>query len=399
MKIAFSKKRYLISFVYLWIFVGAFSFVHAKQISIVFRFDDPSALSSLDIELKVIKSFREHNASLTFGVIPFKCEKSTRDPSPQNLIPFGEEKRDKLRSAVRDGIVDIALHGYSHQMTAKNSWTEFSGVSYEKQYKNLSKGKQYIEKLFGKPIKTFIPPYNTYDLNTLKALEVLGFTTLSAGLHGEVSVKSGLQFIPMSIRLHQVKHAVEQARKSKDLKPIIVVMFHEYDFLDEKIDGIDKRLITIEDLNQLLSWLSLEDDVQIINFQQVTQQIDDLDVKRLSYVQYYESLKSLIPGFLKQSMSVYPERASLFGILTKTLIIYILIIVGTALLAWKIGCRIIFRFKNSKYFIIIPIGILLISFIVHLWTDMQIQARMLAFYLILVGYILGVSICLIRKLK
>lgn len=369
-----------------------------KQITVVFRFDDPSALSSLKTELSVIKSFKEHNASLTFGVIPYRC-KDTRDPSPQELFPLGEDKAHIFQKAAKEGIVDLALHGYSHQMSAKKSWTEFKGLEYKEQLKKLSEGKAYLEKLMGIPIHTFIPPYNTYDLNTLKALEVLGFEILSAGIHGNVIFGSKLAFMPMSIRLHQLKQSVEKARNSLDKEPLIVVMFHEYDFLDMQVEGIDKKLITIEDLNRLLIWLNQQKDVQIENLKQATYQIDDLSAKRLSYIQYYESLKSIVPGFLKQSKSVYPEISSLFDILMKTLILYMVILVGTAFVTWKIGCRMIIRFENSKYFIIIPIGILLISFSVHLLTDMQMQARVLAIYLILVGCILGISACLIRKLK
>ncbi|HHD80166.1 MAG TPA: DUF2334 domain-containing protein, partial [Campylobacterales bacterium] len=288
-KIFSSFKIWFIVFLYLVSMTGCTQDENKdKKITVVFRFDDPSALSSLDIEHKVIESFREHNASVTFGVIPFKC-KNTRDPSTQELMPLGEEKAAIFRNAAEEGIVDLALHGYSHQMCAKNSWTEFSGVAYEEQKERLFKGKVYLEKIIGMPIQTFIPPYNTYDLNTLKVLERLGFKILSAGVHGAVSTESHLSFLPMTIRLHQVKQAVEQARNSSDSEPIIIVMFHEYDFLDVKVEGITKRLITIKDLNTLLTWLTKQQDINIMGLSKAYKQISNLSSKRFKYVKNYDS--------------------------------------------------------------------------------------------------------------
>ena len=42
-----------------------------RHINVIFRFDDYSALSSTDLELKIIDIFRKNKASVTFGVIPF----------------------------------------------------------------------------------------------------------------------------------------------------------------------------------------------------------------------------------------------------------------------------------------------------------------------------------------
>ena len=87
------------------------------------------------------------------------------------------------------------------------------------------KGKNLLEKMIGSEVFTFIPPCNTYDLNTLRVLEALNFSTISVGIRMGASNNSKLNFMPMTIRLHQIHDAVIRERASLDKQPLIVVMF------------------------------------------------------------------------------------------------------------------------------------------------------------------------------
>lgn len=369
-----------------------------KKITVVFRFDDPSGLSSLETESKVIKVFKEYNASLTFGVIPFKCAGSTRNTSPQELIPLGQKRGDILRQAVDKGIIDIALHGYSHQMREAKIWTEFAGLDFKEQKERLVKGKQYLEELLDISINTFIPPYNTYDLNTLKALELSNFTILSAGIHGDVSKDSSLYFIPMTVRLHQVKKAVEKARESLDKEPLIVVMFHEYDFLDVGIEGIDKKIITFKDLENLLGWLDDQSDVQIKTIQQVSEQIKDVTRERYENVKHYVSFNSIIPGFIRQVNSAYPESVSLLKTVFKSLIVYIIILLISLYISYKIACNIVLKNTKTKKTVLFIMSIIIVMVpLNHLISNNQLNARILAAYIFIIGLIIGLLICRIKQ--
>ncbi len=44
-----------------------------KQITVVFRLDDYSHLSTTEFEVRLINAFRKYNAACTFGVIPYVC--------------------------------------------------------------------------------------------------------------------------------------------------------------------------------------------------------------------------------------------------------------------------------------------------------------------------------------
>lgn len=400
MKTIFYFKIFLISFVYLLMITACNNQIdEKKRITVVFRFDDPSALSSTETELKVIDVFREHNASLTFGVIPFKCIGSTRDVSPQELVPLDAKKASILHQAVQEGVVDIALHGYSHQMRDTKLWTEFQGMDYGEQKQRLAKGKNYLETLIGTSIDTFIPPYNTYDLNTLKALESVGFTTLSAGIRGDVSKDSQLKFMPMTIRIHQVKTAIEEARESLDAKPLIVVMFHEYDFLDVKVEGIQKKLITIEDLNQLLTWLRAQHDVDIVSLKNAKKQINDVSSKRFESIKRYDSYKSIIPGFQRKSAGVYPEVSTLFSILLKTLTIYLLILLTGFFSMRVILCPVIYKVIKNNTIKIVSLSVLIMLPLIYTIGNLSIQAKELGLYLLLVGGTIGLFWCVKKRDK
>ena len=132
------------------IFVGLVPFtgcykqpIEEKQVNVVFRFDDYSARSSTVMELRIIEAFRKIDSPITFGVIPFVCAGDLLDPSPENTVPLTSMKGNILKTGVKDGILDIALHGYSHQTINNEQKTEFSGLDYNSQVERLSKGKKF----------------------------------------------------------------------------------------------------------------------------------------------------------------------------------------------------------------------------------------------------------------
>lgn len=244
-----------------------------KHINVVFRYDDYSAVSSKDIELRIIDAFRKNEASLTFSVIPFVCAGDIHDPSPQNIIPITSREGAILKTGFEDRVLDIALHGYSHQTIDAERNTEFSGLDYTSQIDRLAKGKKLLEGILDNPVTVFVPPWNQYDLNTLRALEELGFSTLSAGKNDMARKDSKLNFVPFSCGLPELRNAVEGARISADKESVIVVLFHEYDFRERN----DKRgKITFQEFYDLLNWIKSQRDVRLLSVSQATKVIKNL---------------------------------------------------------------------------------------------------------------------------
>lgn len=250
-----------------------------KDITIVFRYDDPSVYSSDPLETKLLQLFQEENLSLTFGVIPYRCAGDPIDIKSQKTLPLNQRKAKLFKPFIKNGTLEIALHGYSHQTISNKEWTEFSHLSYTKQWEKLTKGKQHLEKLTNTTITTFIPPYNTYDINTVKALEFLGFHTISANDDAFKPKKTTLQLLSHTITLDKIQTEINKAREGDSLHPFIVVMFHEYNFSTQVLEGVDKPELTFKEFVTLIQSLKKEKDIHILSLAQAYDKINILSKK------------------------------------------------------------------------------------------------------------------------
>ncbi len=182
-----------------------------KQITVVFRFDDYSSLSSTEFEVKLINTFREYNTVCTFGVIPYVCAGDIHDTRPQDVVPLTLKKAAILKNAIKEEILEVALHGYSHQTIRSKTngkHTEFSGLDFDSQVAKIAKGKDYVEEILDIRIATFIPPWNVYDANTIRAIEKLGFKCFSAGVSVKAPESSILKFAPATCDLFELRQTV-----------------------------------------------------------------------------------------------------------------------------------------------------------------------------------------------
>lgn len=232
-----------------------------KQISVVFRYDDYSSISSTDIEMKIIKALKVARVPCTFGVIPFRCAGFAEDPTPQKMIPLTPFKAQILRQGLQAGILEVALHGFSHQnmLASSGRYSEFAGRSYGGQELRIVQGKAYLEKMLGTRIVTFVPPWDHYDLNTISILEKHGFRNLSASIYGIIKVPSRISYLPGNCDLRHLRLAVEYARRSNTPRPIVVVLFHQYDF--QEVDKTRGR-ITFSDFVNVLGWVKGQKDLK-----------------------------------------------------------------------------------------------------------------------------------------
>ena len=136
-----------------------------KQITVVFRFDDYSSLSSTEFEVKLINTFQKFNAVCTFGVIPYVCARNSLDTRTQEVVPLTLKKAAILKNAIKEEILEVALHDYSHQTI--RSKAEFLALNINSQLQKTTEGKKSIKNMLGIKIATFIPPWNSFDSNTI----------------------------------------------------------------------------------------------------------------------------------------------------------------------------------------------------------------------------------------
>lgn len=101
----------------------------------------------------------------------------------------------------------VAMHGYQHIYSTKkgglfplNHFSEFAGLSYEKQFQMLKSGQEILNRN-GIQTDIFMAPAHAYDKNTLRALRELGFTKITDGFGKSPYFWQGLNFYPIPFLL------------------------------------------------------------------------------------------------------------------------------------------------------------------------------------------------------
>ena len=240
----------------------------SQTINIVFRYDDYSAISNTAFSNQLVDLFRGNNAPITFAVIPMtETENPLHLPEIRSdeVLPLTPENAALLQAGINDGVLEIAMHGFSHQNNNGARSSEFTNVAYKKQLADLTRGKAHLESTIGAQVKIFVPPWNTYDLTTLQVLDQLGFTIVSANRSGIKSDQAEFSYIPYTCNITDVKEGVRAARETGKPEVLLVVLFHEYDFKD--VSGRD-GIISLKTFAKLLNWLEEQPDIRIITLEE-----------------------------------------------------------------------------------------------------------------------------------
>ncbi len=203
----------------------------------IFRYDDYSAAqeTSVEIEEQLFDIFRTHRQPLTVGVTPWMAE-DVHDARCRTFADFGRDERrlELLRRALDDGW-EVALHGLTHRRSAVREGTEFALVSRRLQSEWMARGRDALSRCLPEaPLRTFIPPWNSYDATTVEVAALHGFDVLCAGDNVQPRVQAGVRIIPSVMTGHElitylrmlsVRQLLTDLRRST-----IVVTFHEYEF-------------------------------------------------------------------------------------------------------------------------------------------------------------------------
>ncbi len=223
---------------------------------IVFRYDDfllvPSRLSD-----SLFNTFSKNGIPLCIGIVPF-------DTAGKFLNRLDSASISDLRSRISRGEVEVALHGFNHRNQIKPKWfnkptfSEFATVPYDSQLKKLSAGKKILDSILTTDIRTFVPPFNTYDGNTIEALESLGFDVLSGSRQGSSNSKT-LRFIPATYEDFSGLSQIIENNINNDVS--IIVYFHPYTFKGNTsaYNSGSSGVINIMELDTLLGWLKTRD--------------------------------------------------------------------------------------------------------------------------------------------
>ena len=382
--------------------------VENQEITVVFRYDDYSSCSPTSFEIKLINTFKNSNISLTVGIIPYVVSGDLHNPSSQEVISLSEEKVRILRTAMDSGIMELALHGYSHQTIKdykKSGYTEFSGLSYEKQMEKIVKGKKLLEDELDTKITTFIPPWNSYDMNTLQCLENSDFNCISANLQGVSEESSHLRFLPITTTIPELRQAVNSARRSSDPQPVIVVLFHAFEFVEI---GEDRGVFTYQEFSDLLSWITSQKNIHVSSMSQLIKE-NDFDATWFQENREFHTIIQLIPPFLSRFLglegvyfsSQYLSPTKNFRICIIVVSYALLILLFSAIITLFIGVRLFRRFIILGKFSLYCILLLLVFLLIYIFKDLSIGYTGFAAIIFILGMYIGVwkSLVKIRKYK
>jgi len=225
------------------------------MIRIALRLDDPSETSHQGVESGILESLRKYQACATFGVIPFRMIEGQRKE-------LSEARALALIEAAHAGIIEVALHGHVHVRLQPEpaSPSEFSGRSQAEQYVLITEGRAHLERIFNQSVIGFVPPWNSYDAATLRALEQSGFRYVSAGWNAPSGYCGPLNLLPLTAHLNDIPIALAEARRFIKANPVIVIVMHHYDFAES---GSDHSIIDMPGFNAVLAKLTGQPDVTL----------------------------------------------------------------------------------------------------------------------------------------
>lgn len=171
---------------------------------IAVRLDDITPDMDWERFLKFKELLDRYQIKPLIGVVPDNrddnlIKEPKSDKAPQNFWAY-------IKVLEKEGWT-VAMHGYRHVYTTSaggvfplNNFSEFAGLTYEKQKQMLSEGKSMLKER-GIETDIFMAPAHSYDKNTLTALKEAGFEKVTDGFGNEPYLWKGLTFYPISFRL------------------------------------------------------------------------------------------------------------------------------------------------------------------------------------------------------
>lgn len=369
--------------------------VAEKQITVVLRYDDYCTKSSTELEIKILDALQKKDVSCTFGVIPYVH-------GLRNALT--QTKADILKKALKAGTVEVALHGFYHIRDKNAVHGEFLGLEYNRQVEKIVKGKVFLQQMLNTKITTFIPPYNLYDINTIRALEKVQFKYISGNKLGVGKQSSSLIFLPVTCELYEVRDAVESAMRINDPKPVIVVMFHDYDFVEV---NRKRGKLSYQEFVDLLSWLTSQRDIRVTSIREAITARTDLTPERYLTFRSYSKLDILIPPTVRKLfqipsgvfLSTHEASDGKRILWPLVFIIYSAISLISFYVSFLIGAIIFPMSKLVSYVSRYGGAAIVLLTLIHKFRDVQFGPIAASGIAVLVGAFIGAWFCYLRLKK
>lgn len=187
-------------------------------------------MSDVAHERRLFDIFEHWGVPQTIGVVPnmTRGDRHTRVEAGFAPLASNPEMVELLVQHCRKTKSEIALHGFTHQtnrfsLPARKFYFEFARLPLAEQEELMREGARMIQEATGTLPRTFIPPWNRFDQNTVTACEKNGFTVLST----HVFVASPGRIIPFGTNSSLAGfHEHFEAGKRSERRVFIHLLLH-----------------------------------------------------------------------------------------------------------------------------------------------------------------------------
>ena len=396
----------LIHFIFIIFFISVPGYSSPNQVYLICRFDD-YGIDDFRMYDPMFKIFDKNRIPLVVGVVPFHY-----DMKVDSIVNLDSTKIFFLKKYLSSNNIEIAQHGYAHINNYETKiHSEFYDVDYAKQLDQIKRGKLLLQKQFNVDIDTFIPPWNSYDSNTVKVLENLEFKNLSAATYGKIqAVPDKINYIPytaLPTEMDKIKSIINMLGTQNDGKAfLIVILMHTDNFINSGFhtDSRDystparTNQISIAELDQSLSWIKKIKNVRFVTFKELPNFIKKLDSNRLESNIYFEDM---IPVFwLSNFRNIYYLDKNEFNLNKYLRLFYqifyypVLFIVLTLIITFLMKKIRIIKIKNPRNIILFTLGLLILS-IITILTLQLIRPK----YLLIITFLLSFTYSVVMRRK
>ncbi|MEO9294162.1 MAG: chitobiase/beta-hexosaminidase C-terminal domain-containing protein, partial [Nitrososphaera sp.] len=126
---------------------------------VIFRLDDIQDWWLNSVQNAVMDNFITKQEKVSLGIV-------------MNFVGNDASVVNKVRTGHSQGYFELVSHGWNH--------VDYSALSLQDQQNTLGQANQKMSSLWGRSTYIFIPPYNTFNNDTQKALQNLGMKVLSS---------------------------------------------------------------------------------------------------------------------------------------------------------------------------------------------------------------------------
>lgn len=223
-----------------------------RKIVVSFRNDDPSATSELEHERRIAARFEARGFAQTLGIVPWSPGRTHRDPYARFALPL--EANPEMVAFLREYLArsgsEIALHGYFHRTHPRSrpwrrEYFEFRHLGYPEALRRIRAGLDHIEEVLGVRPRTFIPPWNRLDADTVQACADSGIELISAAEHTPTvaglvgyGANCGLQELPQRLAQLLCTDTAGTVFLNVLYHSVTTIHPHELDALERALDAV-----------------------------------------------------------------------------------------------------------------------------------------------------------------